>query len=126
MPVQAVEHTLDVAPGQSYVLQAAAVERVAVADPKIADVVVLPYGEILVNGKTAGVTSLLVWTKQGRRTYQVHVNAVEGLKSALSRIAWASDITVTAANGALVLQARSPSPSQQALAERSPRSTPPR
>jgi pilus assembly protein CpaC len=53
------------------------VSRVAVADPAIADVLVLKNGGVLLVGKSAGTTNLLVW-EQGRDTpasYTVDVAA---------------------------------------------------
>lgn len=39
------------------------VSRVAVGDPKVADVNVINGREVLINGKSGGVTSLLIWTR---------------------------------------------------------------
>jgi pilus assembly protein CpaC len=59
--------------GQSTIVQAPGLTRVAVGDGKIAGVVPIGNGELIVNGKTAGRTTLLVWTDAGRKTYDVTV-----------------------------------------------------
>lgn len=50
------------------------VERIAVANPDIADVVIISSSEILIVGKTAGTTTLQVWSAAGRSTYDVEVS----------------------------------------------------
>lgn len=56
----------------------AGVARVAVGDPNIADINVINHRELLVSGKTIGITSLFVWaTKAGTPTeYRIRVGAV--------------------------------------------------
>jgi pilus assembly protein CpaC len=49
------------------------VKRVAIADPAIAEAVVISTREVLVNGKKAGATSLIVWMGDTRASYTVHV-----------------------------------------------------
>lgn len=63
---------------QQLLRQRMAIRRVAVADPTIADVSVVNRGELLVIGKTVGVTSLILWSSDAKappRTYRVQVNA---------------------------------------------------
>lgn len=57
----------------------AGVARVAVGDPNIADINVINHRELLVSGKTLGITSLFVWaTKAGNPTeYRIRVGAVQ-------------------------------------------------
>lgn len=57
----------------------AGVARIAVGDPAIADINVINRRELLVSGKSLGVTSLLVWaTKTGSPTeYRIRVGAVQ-------------------------------------------------
>lgn len=59
--------------GQSIVVQAPGLTRVAVGDGKIAGVVPAGAHEVLVNGKSAGRTTLFVWTGTGRRDYTILV-----------------------------------------------------
>jgi len=42
------------------------IHRVAVANPEIADVSVINSRELLVSGKSAGVTSLIIWTRDAK------------------------------------------------------------
>lgn len=55
------------------------VARVAVGDPNIADINVINRRELLVSGKTLGITSLFVWaSKTGTPTeYRIRVGAVQ-------------------------------------------------
>ncbi len=57
----------------------AGVARVAVGDPNIADINVINRRELLVSGKTIGITSLFVWpSKTGTPTeYRIRVGAVQ-------------------------------------------------
>ncbi len=64
---------LSLATGQSVVLPAAELVRVAVGDGKIAGVVPIGTREVLVNGKASGTTTLFLWTRDGRRDYVVTV-----------------------------------------------------
>ncbi len=61
--------TLEVAVGQSIVLEVSEdVSTVSIADPKVADAAVGSARTVVVNGKSAGVTSLVVWEEGGRHT----------------------------------------------------------
>jgi Flp pilus assembly secretin CpaC len=59
--------------GESTIVQAPHLSRVAVGDGKIAGVVPIGDGQIIVNGKSAGRTTLLVWADHALRTYDVTV-----------------------------------------------------
>lgn len=71
-PAAAAEK-MAVAVNQSRVLNFYAVERVAIANPNIADVMVVSGSEILLVGKAPGVTTLHVWSAGGRESYEVEV-----------------------------------------------------
>jgi pilus assembly protein CpaC len=63
----AAAQAVQVEPGTHKLLRAkAAVTRVAIGDPKVADVNVVNGRELLINGKLGGSTSLLVWTRNAR------------------------------------------------------------
>lgn len=63
-------------PGRSYpVSLAGAIGKVAVADPEIADVVVVSNRDLVINGKKAGETDVLLWAAGARRHYRVRVGA---------------------------------------------------
>jgi Flp pilus assembly secretin CpaC len=64
---------LTVRTGQSQVLATPQLSRVAIGDGKIAGVVPVGNSEIVVSGRAAGRTTLLVWTASGRRTYDLTV-----------------------------------------------------
>lgn len=49
--------------------------RVSVSDPTIADVVVVSPHEVVVNGKTSGATTVMIWHGDSVSTYQVSVEA---------------------------------------------------
>ena len=58
----AAEHSLALVAGRGRLLRfPTEVSRVAVAEPKIADAVVVSPREIMVNGKTPGHTTLVIW-----------------------------------------------------------------
>ncbi|MGE5541717.1 MAG: pilus assembly protein N-terminal domain-containing protein, partial [Bacillota bacterium] len=65
--------TFAVVVGESRILQVNGLVRVAVADPTIADVVVVSKTEVIVNGKAEGRTTLHVWDTSGRSSYNVRV-----------------------------------------------------
>ena len=59
--------------GRSIVLKTPNLERVAVGDSKIAGIVPLGTSEVVVNGKTAGHTTIFIWMNGARRTYEFTV-----------------------------------------------------
>jgi Flp pilus assembly secretin CpaC len=65
---------VSVSVGQSLVLEMPTeVTTVSIADPKVADAAVGSQKTVVVNGKAAGVTSLVVWEEGGHYTlYQVN------------------------------------------------------
>jgi len=44
-------------------------KRISIADPEVAEVVVISPSEIVINGKKQGVTSLIVWNIEGKSTF---------------------------------------------------------
>ena len=77
--------SLDVIVGQSIVLEMNDdVSTVSIADPKVADAAVGSARTVVVNGKSAGVTTLVVWEEGGRHTlYRVTSSDVNGSKQVL-------------------------------------------
>ncbi len=71
------EQVITIARGKSaLVLQRVPVERVSVADDKIAEPVPVSPTEFVINGKAIGTTSLFVWSRAGGVTlYSVEVTA---------------------------------------------------
>jgi pilus assembly protein CpaC len=64
---------IEVRTGQSVIVQAPGLQRVAIGDATIAGIVPVGTREIIVNGKASGRTTLFVWTAGGRRNYVVTV-----------------------------------------------------
>lgn len=64
---------IDVGINSSRILNLDNVERIAVANPEIADVVVVSASEVILVGKTAGTTTMHVWAQGGRNSYTVDV-----------------------------------------------------
>ncbi|BDE07010.1 hypothetical protein WPS_22860 [Vulcanimicrobium alpinum] len=64
---------LSVRTGQSMVLRAPSLTRVAVGDGKIAGVYPIGNSELVLNGKAPGRTTLFVWTTSGRHSYDITV-----------------------------------------------------
>jgi pilus assembly protein CpaC len=108
-----ISNDLSVVTGRSVLLDCAqAVQRVAVGTAGIADATVVSPTEILVNGKAAGETSLILWEKGGSREFfnvtvrnsQTSGNdRVETVRRALKRELPDQPIRVTAENGSVFL-----------------------
>ncbi len=88
LPVQAADQSIAAQPAETAITvdvgtqqllrQKQAIRRVAVANPAIADVSVINARELLLNGKSTGVTSLMVWTRDSKaapQQYKVTVAA---------------------------------------------------
>lgn len=96
---------MTVGQNQSVVLNASGVYKVAVANPEIADVVVISSNQVMLVGKKAGSTTLHIWRSGGQFTYTVLVNgndagAAEMIKSLLGY----PDIHVSVAGGKVILE----------------------
>ncbi|MBI5598329.1 MAG: pilus assembly protein N-terminal domain-containing protein [Deltaproteobacteria bacterium] len=81
-------------------------ERVSISEPAIADLIVVSPTELLINGKKVGSTSLIVWEKDGGRTFfDVYVTGNVGeLGEKIKAIAPDDDITAEVANDTIVLK----------------------
>ena len=77
IPATAFGQNYEVAVNQSQVLNIEGVKRVAIANPSIADVLVVSDSELLLVGKAPGVTSMQVWTDRVPSVYSVHVSGPE-------------------------------------------------
>lgn len=96
---------MTVGQNQSVVLNASGVYKVAVANPEIADVVVISSTQVMLVGKKAGSTTLHIWRSGGQFTYTVLVNgndagAAEMIKSLLGY----PDVNVSVAGGKVILE----------------------
>jgi pilus assembly protein CpaC len=83
------------------------ITRIAVTNPAVADAVVVQPREILIDGKTAGTISLIVWGLGRRSQYDVVVEpAVSTLQQKLQALFPGEDITSTQNDEALLLSGR--------------------
>lgn len=100
------DRTVSVARGASAVLVSpVAISRISIADPEVAEAVVMSPREVLINGKTLGTTSFVVWDAAGaRRIYSVEVTAdASALARHLTTLYPNEGITVAARGNALIL-----------------------
>ncbi len=105
LPTFAVSKPFGVVAGCSRILPVADVVRVAVANPNIADVVVVSQTEVIVNGKSLGRTTLYVWDASGRTGYDVRVcQDNQGLLEEISEVIGLDDIEVRLAKSTLLLE----------------------
>jgi pilus assembly protein CpaC len=65
---------LSLSTGHSIVLSIPGLSRVAVGDSGVAGVVPIGTSQLIVNGKGAGHTTIIVWTARGRTAYEVTVS----------------------------------------------------
>ena len=91
--------------GQSVVVATPRLTRVAVGDGKIAGVLPVGNSEIVINGRAAGRTTLLVWAGGGRRTFDVIVTeqTMDSLRAMLQGAINDPDIHVDAYDRSVVL-----------------------
>lgn len=91
--------------GQSTVVATPRLTRVAVGDGKIAGVLAVGNTEIVISGRAAGRTTLLVWTGNGRRTYDVTVTeqSLESLRVMLQGSITEPGVRVDAVDRSIVV-----------------------
>lgn len=77
LPVLAADESIRIGVSESRTLSFGSVERVAIANPAIADVVVASGGNVLIVGKLPGSTSLQIWSEGERYPYTVEVTAAD-------------------------------------------------
>jgi len=83
------------------------ITRIAVTDPAIADAVVVQPREVLIDGKTPGTVSLIVWGAAQRRQYDIVVEpGVSTVEQRLQALFPMEDIRVTVAGDAMILSGR--------------------
>jgi len=86
------------------------VTRIAVTNPAVADAVVVQPREILIDGKSAGTVSLIVWGATERRQYDIVVEpGVSTLQQRLQALFPGEDIQVSANDEAIILSGRASS-----------------
>lgn len=110
---------ISVAVDSSQVLRCYGVQRVAVANPEIADVMVVSGSEIMVIGKAPGRTSLHVWSWNGRTSYVVEVAADDmPIANEIRRILGTQDIKVSKVGKTVILEGRIADKYQKQRAEK--------
>jgi len=80
------------------------VTRIAVTNPDIADAVVVQPREVLVDGKKPGTVSLILWSNDQRKQYDIVVEpAISALEQQLQSLFPGEDIAVNVSEEAIVL-----------------------
>ena len=103
VPVLASNMTVGV--NQSRVLDAAGVNQVAVANPEIADVIVVAPGEVMLVGKKPGTTSLSLWRYGKRTDYTVVVDGSDdGTAGIVQSVLKYPGVHVSMAGGKIILE----------------------
>jgi pilus assembly protein CpaC len=107
--ITAPEGSVTLARGTSAVLVTPLeISRVSMADPEVAEAVVVSPTEVLLNGRNLGTTTFVVWDNVGtRRIYGVEVTADGGaIERHLTTLFPDEDIQVTARGSTLILSGR--------------------
>jgi pilus assembly protein CpaC len=83
------------------------ITRIAITNPGVADAVVVQPREVLIDGKSAGTVSLIIWGVARRAQYDVVVEpGVSTLQQRLQALFPGEDITATVNDEALLLSGR--------------------
>lgn len=105
MTVQASMEKISVGAGQSKTVNMMGLQRAAIANPEVADVVVISSSEMILVGKQTGTTTLIIWSGQGRQTFQVEVSATDpAIANEIKRILGYPDIRVVKVNKTIILE----------------------
>ncbi len=111
---------MTIAKGASLLLEnEGTIQRFSIGEPTIAEATVLSPREVLISGKTLGVTTLLVWGGDGAvKLYSVEVTAdAPGLERYLNTVLPGQSVTVSATGNTVTLsgQVRDASVAQRAV-----------
>ena len=99
------QESLSLAAGQSKMMPVDRLERAAIANPEVADVVVVSSSELLLLGKQTGTTNLIVWSGAGRKSYQIEVAASDtAIANEIKRILGYPDIRVAKVAKTVILE----------------------
>ncbi|MBC8014158.1 MAG: pilus assembly protein N-terminal domain-containing protein, partial [Sporomusaceae bacterium] len=95
------------------------VQKVAIANPDIADVVVVSSAEVLLVGKSPGTTTLHVWSAGQRESFQVEVVANDiPIANEIKSIIGIDDLKVSKIGKTIILEGKVNSQYQRARAEK--------
>ena len=113
-----LEQVIKLRVGSSKVLRTPyPIQRVSVADPEVADIVLISNREIYINGNSPGVTNVSLWGKQRFSSTRVSVEPdVSILKEKLFKILPKEKIAVEAAGDTVVLSGEVSGPTIQETA----------
>ncbi|MBM7557193.1 pilus assembly protein N-terminal domain-containing protein [Halanaerobacter jeridensis] len=64
---------LEIPNGESQLVKIDNLGRVAVGNPKIADVIAISNQELLINGRSPGATTVHIWDQKGLKLYKVKI-----------------------------------------------------
>ncbi len=96
---------MTVGAGQSRTITMYGLQRAAIANPDVADVVVVSSSELILVGKQTGTTTLIVWSNMGKQSYQVEVAANDpAIANEIKRILGYPDIRVVKVNKTVILE----------------------
>jgi pilus assembly protein CpaC len=114
------DSTLVLVRGTSHVVEhGARLERVSIADTDVADAVVVSADEVVVNAKSPGQTTLLLWDEQGgRRMFGVDVTVDAGaVQEQIDRVIPEAEIDASASGNTIILTGtvRDPGMEERAL-----------
>lgn len=102
-----VQKQINIIVAESKILPIKKVSRVAIAQPDVADVVIVSDQEVILIGKSPGVTTLMLWNKEGRATYRIKVLSAEvNLAKEIQGTISEEKVQVTMNNGTMVLEGR--------------------
>lgn len=112
-------NTIAVVVNSSQILRSYGVQKVAVANPEIADVMVISGNEIMVVGKAPGRTSLHVWNWQGRTSYVVEVAADDApIANEIRKILGIDGVRVSKVGKTVIIEGRVADKYQKLRAEK--------
>jgi len=121
VPVWAAEplELLSLGAGQSKTMPVDRLERAAISNPEVADVVVVSKSELLLVGKQTGTATLIVWSGTGRKSYQIEVAASDtAIANEIKRILGYPDIRVAKVTKTVILEGTVNDQYQRARAEK--------
>ena len=105
--------------GQSRTITMYGLQRAAIANPDVADVVVVSSSELILVGKQTGSTTLIIWSGSGRQNYLVEVSAADpAIAGEIKRILGYPDIRVAKVNKTVILEGTVNDQYQRARAEK--------
>jgi pilus assembly protein CpaC len=118
-PLASAAGSITVAINHSLVMNMANVWRVAVANPEIADVVVVSESEILVVGKTSGITTLHTWSVNGHESFEIEVGDNNSMiANNIKNILGYNDVKVSKVNKTVILEGKVNDQYQKSRAEK--------